>query len=204
MKKTRMTLICLAAALLFPVFLLAFSGCDYVRGETAPEEKKDNVIGESAAEETAVGSDQHYLQLIYASEGSATIGTGADELEVIREKYPEYFELKPADGIDIIVWQMAKDSYSFAMRTHEEGRTEVSIEEGFSFKGGLNVNQMKKLIAARKIDKNDVTIIPWSNPLSSYGILYSATLENDGNEEIAEKNRAYIRTVEEILFGDAN
>ena len=191
MKKTRITLICLAAALLFPVFLLAFSGCDYVRGEGAPDEQ-------------SASGDQRHAIVLYLGEDSLTDVSSVDELEIIRERFPEYFELNPADGIDIIVWQMAKDSYSFAMRPHEEGRTIVSIEEVDSFKGGLNVNQMKKLIAARKIDKNDVTIIPWSNPLSSYGILYSATLENDGNEEIAEKNRAYIRTVEEILFGDAN
>ncbi len=191
MKKTRLPFICLAAALLLLSLLPAFSGCDYVRGEGAPDEQSES-------------GDQRHANVIYMGEDSLTDVSNVDELEIIRERFPEYFELNPADGIDIIVWQMAKDSYSFAMRTHEEGRTEASIEEWDSFKGGLNVNRMKKLIAARKIDKNDVTIIPWGNPLSSYGIPYSETLEIDGNEEIAEKNRAYIRTVEEILFGDTN
>ncbi len=203
MKKHNSTLICLAATLLLLSLLPAFSGCDYVRGETAPEEKTDNVIGESAAEETTVGSDQHYLQVIYAGDGSATVGAGADELEVIREKYPGYFELNPADGIDIIVWQMAHNSYSFALRPHEEGRTNAAIDDLYSANSGLNVNQMRKLIAAREIDKNDVTIIPWQNLLSSYLPPYMMSFEGENEADRAARKQDYILTVEKILFGDA-
>ena len=185
MKKHRIPLLCLAAALLLPFLLLAFSGCNDVRGEKAQE-------GQSTGSDQATSSD----------EDSLPNATASDEPGSVREVFHGYSELNPDDGIDIIVWQMSANSYSFGMLPHKEGRTNPSVDEWTSFKGGLDAEQMRKLIAEIGIDKNDVTIIPCGNPLSSYISLYMVIFEGENEADRAARIQEFVLTVEKMLFGD--
>ena len=37
------------------------------------------------------------------------------EIEKLRKKYPEYFELGTFKGLEVYVWQMAEDDYRFGL-----------------------------------------------------------------------------------------
>ena len=126
-------------------------------------------------------------------------GCGAqitDEQAALKEKYPEYFDLDASAGLDVIVWQLAEDNFSFGLLTHYDGERDRLSKELLDLRG-TTAEQMKIILSSYKIDKLSVCIIPWQNPMSSYvGDFWTA----DEGEDLNAKQAAYIAQIREMLF----
>ena len=89
------------------------------------------------------------------------------EVERLREKYPEYFELSAFKGIEIYVWEMAEGSYHCGMMSGtNRNKTEEEIWD--LAKKPLTIEETKLILNELKIDKEYWIIIPVVQPISSY------------------------------------
>lgn len=103
------------------------------------------------------------------SETSGQIENQEDavNLDLLEEKYPEYFELSESKGVEIYVWQMAEDSYRCGMisETGAEKRDEQILELQFK---SLSINEAMAIIEEVGISKDRITVYPITQPFSSY------------------------------------
>ena len=120
-----------------------------------------------------------------------TIGT----TDSLREKYPDYFGLDASDGLDVYVWQMAENSYSFGLLPHAEDERSWLATELMNLRGA-RAEEMKVILTTYNISENDLYIIPWQNPLSSY-TGWQVTVEG---EDYNAKKQAYIERIRQMLF----
>lgn len=136
-------------------------------------------------------------------------GTGAlvsnardgEELEQLKAVYPEYFGLDTTEGLIVVVWQMAEDSYSFALmpgnalgisdytwETEEGGSLSAIVGVGTEEKiplTGLSAEEMQLLLSAYDLAPEEVQVFYYAHPLSSYIVL--------------EPDEAYIESVRVML-----
>ena len=114
------------------------------------------------------------------------------------EKYPEYFGLDASDGLDVYVWQMAKNSYSFGLLPHaEQGRDWIS-EELLNLRGASS-EEMIVILSTYSIDEDDIYIIPWQNPISSYLAEWQIVAEGEDPEYLDAKRKAYVENDRQML-----
>ena len=116
----------------------------------------------------------------------------------LMEAYPEYFGLDATQGLDVYVWQMAAGSYSFGLLPHSETGREWISEELMELRG-VRAEQMRNILATYAVDEEDVCVIPWQNPISSYIAAYYVVREGEDTEQ---KREDYIRDVRDMLFGE--
>ena len=126
------------------------------------------------------------------------------EIEALREKYPEYFDVSTAKGLEVYVWQFARDSYSFGLLPGTD--REKTWEEIFAMAGGitkgkiygLSLRELKAILSTYSIKQEHVVIIPWQHPLSSYiGEYWIAP----ANVDLAEVRMNYISRIRRMIFG---
>ena len=115
----------------------------------------------------------------------------------LRQKYPDYFDLPTGKGLEVYVWQMAPNSYSFGLL--EGSNREKTIDELWDMKGA-SAEEMRAILSTYDIAESEVFVIPWQNPLSSYIGEYWLTDENEDADALAARRQAYIDTVREMLF----
>ena len=120
------------------------------------------------------------------------------DIEILKKKYPEYFNIDSRNGFDVIVLEMAHHSYSFALLPHSEKLQLDSLI--YELKLGVNAEQMKTILSFYNIDEKDIHIIPYQHPLSSYISEYWIIGENESEESVANKNQQYIENIKEMLF----
>lgn len=89
------------------------------------------------------------------------------EASQLKKEYPQYFGIDDSNGLDIVVWQMSKDSYSFGLLPHSEERREGTDEDFFNLKP-VTAEQMRIILSAYKTDKSKMNIVIWVNSYSSY------------------------------------
>lgn len=130
--------------------------------------------------------------------GETSLGKLSDEQIALMEKCPQYFGLDATDGLDLYVWQMAKNSYSFGLLPHSPKGRELFDMDLLNMKG-CNIEQIRIVLSTYDIDESDINIIPWQNPLSSYLGPYWIIREG---EDINAKRSAYVNTIREMLWGD--
>jgi len=119
--------------------------------------------------------------------------------DYLREQHPEYFGIDASDGLDVYVWQMAQNSYSFGLLPHsKQGRDWIS-EELLNLKG-VKAEEMSAILSTYNIEKNDIYIIPWQNPLSSYLGGWQIVEEGEDIGDLDAKKQAYIEKIREMLF----
>ena len=131
--------------------------------------------------------------LIFALVMTETVGMDVDQQELLA-RCPEYFVLDASKGLDVIVWQMANNSYSFGLMEHSSGYDWTDL---FNLKG-TTAKQMRAILSAYGIGPDDVYINPWQHPLSSYIPDYFIIREG---EDIEAKKEAYIAGIRGMLFG---
>lgn len=112
----------------------------------------------------------------------------------LMDTYPEYFGLDATNGLDVYVWQMAENSYSFGLLPSSDRNWLDS--ELLNLKG-TNVLQMRTILATYDLSDTSVRIVPWQNPVSSYLPPYCFVTEG---ESIEEKRDAYVKEIENMLF----
>ena len=89
------------------------------------------------------------------------------EAAALKEEYPQYFDLDASNGLDIVVWQMGKNSYDFGLLPHSDERRENTDKELMALKP-VSAAQMRIILSTYKIDKSKMEIVIWQNPFSSY------------------------------------
>ena len=109
----------------------------------------------------------------------------ASELDRLREKYPEFFDLPTDKGLAVYVWKMSEDAYSCILLP-DSGKTREATEL-WNCKS-VNIREMRIILSSYAVSPEDVAVIPWTNPLSSF---FSPTDED------------YIESLREMLFEDA-
>ena len=90
-----------------------------------------------------------------------------DYVAVLKQKYPEYFELKQFKGVEIYVWEMAEGSYQCGMMSGtNRNKTEEEIWD--LARKPLSIEDAKLILNACGIGKEYWSIIPVIQPHSSY------------------------------------
>ena len=138
---------------------------------------------------------QEYLSRICAG-GDVS---AAFDLQPLRAKYPEYFDLDASAGLDVYVWQMAPDSYCFGLLPHTASPRDSTAQELLALRGASS-EQMRYILAAYALDPDDIYVIPWQNPISSY--IPECWIVTKNGESLEEKQAQYIETVSAMLFGE--
>lgn len=140
---------------------------------------------------------QEYLSRICAG-GDVS---AAFDLQPLRVQYPEYFDLDASAGLDVYVWQMAPDSYYFGLLPHTASPRDSTAQELLALRGASS-EQMRYILAAYALDPDDIHVIPWQNPISSY--IPECWIVTENGESLEEKQAQYIETVSAMLFGEGN
>ncbi len=94
-----------------------------------------------------------------------------DAVEPLKEEYPMYFGLDTSNGLDIYIWQLAKNSYSCILlpsRTEIDTRTEILARQ----REALTMEDMRSValyyVLSQGVAREDIRIIPTAVPHSSY------------------------------------
>ena len=87
------------------------------------------------------------------------------EIEELRVKYPEYFELGTFKGLEVYVWQMAENDYRFGLM--QGTNREKTPEEKMALKGAT-AEEMALILSNFDIEDESIFVIPWQNPISSF------------------------------------
>lgn len=140
---------------------------------------------------------QEYLSRICAG-GDVS---AAFDLQPLRAQYPEYFDLDASAGLDVYVWQMAPGSYYFGLLPHTASPRDSTAQELLALRGASS-EQMRYILAAYALDPDDIHIIPWQNPISSY--IPECWIVTENGESLEEKQAQYIETVSAMLFGEGD
>ena len=140
---------------------------------------------------------QEYLSRICAG-GDVS---AAFDLQPLRAQYPEYFDLDASAGLDVYVWQMTPDSYYFGLLPHAASPRDSTAQELLALRGASS-EQMRYILAAYALDPDDIHVIPWQNPISSY--IPECWIVTENGESLEEKQAQYIQTVSAMLFGEGN
>ena len=140
---------------------------------------------------------QEYLSRICAG-GDVS---AAFDLQPLRVQYPEYFDLDASAGLDVYVWQMAPDSYYFGLLPHTASPRDSTAQELLALHGASS-EQMRYILAAYALDPDDIHVIPWQNPISSY--IPECWIVTENGESLEEKQAQYIETVSAMLFGEGD
>ena len=107
------------------------------------------------------------------------------EIDKLREKYPEYFELGTFKGLEVYVWQMAEGDYRFGLM--QGTNREKTLEELMAL-NGATLEEMSLILSTFEIEDRDIFVIPWQNPISSYMVTDDMV-----------KNPEYIRNIRNML-----
>ncbi len=114
----------------------------------------------------------------------------------VKPLYDIYTSFDASNGLDVYVWQMAPGSYDFAVMPHTDAEKPDIMLWSMP---GVNAAEMRKILAAYDIDDDDVYIVPWQNPLSSYIGDFWIIREGD---DVAAKRAAYEAIIRDMLLGD--
>ena len=182
--------------------LLSITGCGQEKTTTAKaQERTTDEIQEALIEnkkETPepVTSDTSAL----LEENAILKPTTTVNIDELKEKYPEYFDLSAFKGLEVYVWQMAPNSYSCGVLSGTN--REKTLEELWNMKG-TTIEEMRTILSTYDILKEDIIVIPWQNPISSYIGEYWITLKDEDPDSVASRRQAYVDDLREMLLGDS-
>lgn len=127
-----------------------------------------------------------------------------DVQKAIKERHPEYFDLDASNGLDVIVWQMAENSYSFALLEHSEKERDPYSEEMLNLSltdaRGLSAGEIKSVLEIYNVDEDDIYIIPLVNSVSSYFPPSLMDNEDAYSYPAKESKEEYIKKIHDMIF----
>ena len=119
------------------------------------------------------------------------------EESALREKYPEYFDLPTTKGLEVYVWQIVPNSYSCGVMSGTN--REKTLEEMLNLKGA-SIDEMKAILSSYNIPKEDIIVIPWQNPISSYIGEFWISREDEDPDSLARRRQEYLDKLREMLI----
>ena len=122
------------------------------------------------------------------------------DFEVVREEKQSTsdFTYDSSKKYDVYVWQMAKKSFSFALL---ESKERDWLDREFLGMKGVDASEMRQLLIQNNLGPNDVNIVPWQNPISSY--IGDYWMNWTAVEDITPQRNLYLAMVRDMLFGAA-
>jgi len=109
---------------------------------------------------------------------------------------PSYSASDPSRKYDVYVWQMAANSFSFGLL---ESKPRSWLDDELWDLRGVNASQMHQILLDKNLGPNDVNIVHWQNPISSYiGDFWVNWQYIDDN---APQENFYYAIVYDMLFG---
>jgi len=105
--------------------------------------------------------------LILAAAALAFTACMSKEAAELKKEYPQYFDIDASKGLDVVVWQMSKNTYDFGLLPHSEKERDWLDEDLKNLKP-VSAAQMRIILSTYKIDTSDMNIVIWQNPISSY------------------------------------
>ena len=136
-----------------------------------------------------VKEGDQYVQCMVCEEFK--IGT-VPTVEAMQEKFPEYFGIDTSNGLDVYVWQMAKNSYSFGLLPHsEQGRD--WLDDDLHRLKAASTEEMRVILSTYDLNENDIHINLWSVPYSSYLSEWQFRREGEDWESKEQACVEYIR-----------
>ena len=123
--------------------------------------------------------------------------TTVDEV-VLREKYPEYYDLSTFKGLEVYVWQMGPNSYSCGVMM---GTNRNKTQEEMMNLKGASIDEMRAILSSYDIPKEDIIIIPWQNPISSYLGEYRISQKDEDPDSVARRRQEYVDSLRNMLLG---
>lgn len=124
-------------------------------------------------------------------------GTETVDLAALREKYPDYFDLGTFKGLEVYVWQMAPGSYSCGVMLGTNRNK--TLEELMNLKGAT-LAEMRAILSTYDIDEEDIFVIPWQNPISSYIADYWISQKDEDPASVERRKQEYIDGIRQRLF----
>ena len=125
-----------------------------------------------AMEFALVYSEYGYLTFVERSSISNVGGAdgpsnviGSTTIDGLKVKYPQFFNVSTVGGLTVYIWQMSKDNYSCYLANTS---MEAISDNSFAYDIGASISEMRAILTTYDIDRNDITIQPVRNPLSSY------------------------------------
>lgn len=82
-------------------------------------------------------------------------------------EYSQYLDLDASNGLDVIVWQMGNNSFSFALLPHKDGEYGFIIDELMNV-SGTDAITMRAILNTYSVSNDDIYVVPWQHPLSSH------------------------------------
>ena len=90
----------------------------------------------------------------------------SERLAELRKEYPEFFDMPSFKGLEIYVAQFAEGGrYSFTLMP---GTNRMKSVEELMHMRFVSAEDMKLILSTYDISRDDLIIIPWQHPLSSY------------------------------------
>ncbi|MBQ6898246.1 MAG: hypothetical protein IJN70_04635 [Clostridia bacterium] len=133
------------------------------------------------------------LRYVYKLEymGSSENISEADSISVekLKEKYPQFFNVSTDGGLTVYVWQQAEDDYRCYLTNTF---TEAISDNSFAYETGATIPEMRTILTTYDISKENISIHPVRNPLSSYYY----TIDDEYREKIKNLFWAHIIEVE--------
>ena len=121
------------------------------------------------------------------------------EFEVVREERNSLnFAYDSSKKYDVYVWQMAKGSFSFGLL---ESKPRDWLDDELWDLKGVNATLMRQILLQNGLGPNDVNIVPWQNPISSY--MGDYWLNWIAMEDSTPQRNLYLAMLRDMLFGAA-
>ena len=120
------------------------------------------------------------------------------DVDALRAKYPEYFDLSTFKGLEVYVWQMGPNSYSCGVMLGTNRNK--TLEELANLKGAT-IEEMRAILSTYDIDEKSISVIPWQNPVSNYIAEYWISQKDEDPADAETRKQAYIDGIREMLFG---
>ena len=108
--------------------------------------------------------EQGSVSNIGSADGPANIITSAD-IEQLKIKYPQFFNVSTDGGLTVYIWQMSKDNYSCYLANTS---MEAISDNSFAYDVGASIAEMRAILSTYDVEQKDITVQPVINPFSSY------------------------------------
>ena len=127
--------------------------------------------------------DSHIRWLYKVKKSSQNNGTVSEPLnsaniDALKEKYPQYFELSTENGLEVYIWQLASNSYSCGLLPGKDGGY-AQQELWYLHTSPASLAEMRTIVDSYNLPKSDVTIHPVVMPHSSYAYVVDDAYRNE-------------------------
>ena len=154
-----------------------------------------------AGEKDDLNSDDTRITYVFLLKDNDNIRSETEiDMDSLRAKYPEYFDLSTFKGLELYVWQMGPNNYSCGLMLGTNRNK--TLEELINLKG-VTIAEMRAILSTYDIDEKDIIIIPWQNPVSSYIAEYWISQKDEDPAVVEKRKQGYIDGIRQMLFGTA-